>query len=161
MEKRKLKFNAVDALLILLAAAAVFVVLYVFVLSEKPADAAETQKIQYVVEIVNIDASFKNSVAVEQPVKDSVKQANIGKVIGVQDDTDFSKIVFDYEHNTEVTAKAKDRINMSITIEADAQVSDQAFTVNGVEIRVGKQYGLILPSFYGVGYCIKLTEVNE
>ena len=158
MEKRKLKFNAVDVLLILLAAAAVFVVLYIFVLSEKHSVAPERKRIEYVVEITNVDSSFKNTVEVGQPVKDSVKLANIGTVTGVQDNKEYKKLVFSTEDNKEKAASVEDRINISVTIEADAFVSEQAFTVNDVEIRVGQQYGLILPSFYGVGYCIKLTE---
>ncbi len=159
MEKRKLKINAVDVLLILLALAAAFVVLYIFVLSDKDDVEADKCKIQYVVEVVNVDSSFSGSVLKDQPVQDAVERKNIGTVVGVGE-FPYKKVTFDYENAREVVTEVKDRITMRITIKADASSTDQAYTVDNAVIRVGKQYSLLLPSFYGVGYCIELTDVT-
>ena len=65
MNKRKLRFNGVDVLLILMIAAAAFVLLYVFVFSDRGSDVqsgSDTVKIQYVVQLQNLDARFSESV---------------------------------------------------------------------------------------------------
>ena len=159
MSKRKLRFNAVDVLIILLFASVAFVLLYIFVLSDRGTETtgASSAKIQYVVEVQNIDSRFAESVKRDQIVEDAITRKNIGKVIGVES-RDFEKITFDYDNAREVSSLVEGRISLRITIEADAAESDRAFTVNGVEIRVGKQFSLILPDLYGVGFCIELKK---
>ena len=41
---------------------------------------------------------------------------------------------------------------------AEAEKTEDAYVVNDVVIRVGKQYSLIFPTMYGVGFCTSLTE---
>ena len=57
MNKRKLSFNAIDAVLVLILAAIIFVLLYIFVFSEKQDQTADiqTKPIQYTILIQNID----------------------------------------------------------------------------------------------------------
>lgn len=157
MNKRKLRFNAVDVLIILLAATVAFVLLYVFVLSDRSADVAgvNTVKIQYVVEIQNIDSRFSESVRRGQAVEDAITRKSIGTVVGVEA-KDFEKITFDYDTGRETSSVAEGQITLRVTVEAEAVETDRAFLVDGCEIRVGKQFSLILPELYGVGYCIAL-----
>ena len=49
---------------------------------------------------------------------------------------------------------------MKITIEAEAVDTETAYTVNGYQILVGKQFSLMLPEMYAVGYCIDLNDSN-
>ncbi len=159
MTKRKLKFNAIDALIILLIAAVVFVLLYIFVLSENKDDstAVNYKTIQYVVEVSNIEERFAESVKEGQAVQDAVKRKNIGTVVGVQP-AEYRKSGFDYENNVQTTSLVENKISVKITIEAQAVDTERAFTVDGCEIRVGERYSLILPDMYAVGYCIDLIE---
>ncbi len=159
MTKRKLKFNAVDALIILLIAAVIFVLAYIFILSENKDDStAENYKtIQYVIEVNNIEERFAESVKEGQAVQDAVQRKNIGTVVGVQP-VEYRKSGFDYENNVETVSSVEDKITLKITIEAQAVDTERAFIVDGCEIRVGQRYSLILPEMYGVGYCVFLTE---
>ena len=160
MNKRKLRFNGVDVLLILMIAAAAFVLLYVFVFSDRGSDVqsgSDTVKIQYVVQLQNLDARFSESVRRGQAVEDAITRKSVGTVVGVETQ-DFEKVVFDYDTGREVVSRAEDRITLLVTIEADAVETDQAFLVDGCDIRVGKQFSLILPELYGVGYCIRLDK---
>ena len=160
MNKRKLRFNGVDVLLILLAAAAAFVLLYVFVLSDRGSDvqsAGDTVKIQYVVQLQNLDSRFAESVRRGQHVEDAITRKSIGTVVGVEV-KDFEKITFDYDTGREIVSRADDRITLLVTIEADVTETDRAFLADGCDIRVGKQFSLILPELYGVGFCIRLDK---
>ncbi len=159
MTKRKLKFNAVDALIILLIAAVVFVLLYIFVLSENKDDstAVNYKTIQYVVEVSNIEERFAESVKEGQAVQDAVERKNIGTVVGVQP-VEYRKSGFDYENNVEIVSSVENKITLKITIEAQAVDTERAFIVDGCEIRVGQRYSLMLPDMYAVGFCIDLIE---
>lgn len=160
MSKRKLRFNAIDALIILVIAAAVFVLLYVFVFSGRGNQtAAEVNytTIQYVVELQDIDERLESVVKEGQAVEDAVERKKIGKVCGVQSEP-YNKVIFNYNTGEEAKASVEGRITLKITIEAQAVETDRAFTVDGCEIRVGQQYSLILPGLYGYGYCTNLLK---
>jgi len=160
MRKRKLRFNAIDALIILVIAAAVFVLLYVFVFSGRGTQTAAevtTTTIRYVVELQNMDEHLQDAVKKGQLVEDAVERKKIGTVSGIQA-VPFEKITFDYVNGRETTSSVEGKVTLKITIEAEAVETDRAFTVDGCEIRVGQQYSLILPDLYGYGYCTELID---
>jgi len=154
MTGRKVRFNAIDAIILLILAAAAGVLLYIFVFSKDTAQTAEgsSRTIQYVVEVVNIDDHFADAAKIGQPVQDAVKRKHIGTVVGVQS-YPFEKNTFSYDTGKTTVSAADGRITMKITIEATVTETDRAFSVDGCEIRVGEQYSLMLPGMYGVGFC--------
>lgn len=160
MSKRKLRFNAIDALIILVIAAAVFILLYVFVFSGRGTQTAAevtTTTIRYVVELQNMDEHLQDAVKKGQLVEDAVERKKIGTVSGIQA-VPFEKITFDYVNGRETTSSVEGKVTLKITIEAQAVETDRAFTVDGCEIRVGQPYSLILPDLYGYGYCTELID---
>lgn len=161
MNKRKIRFNFIDLLILLVAAAAVFVLLYVFVLSDRASstDTQELAVVQYVVEIQNVDERFSETVRKGQPVEDAIRRKPVGTVVGMEAKP-FEKITFDYLTREEVTAAADGRITLYVTIETPVVETDSAFLSNGVAIRVGEQYSLIFPDLYGVGYCTSLKKTG-
>ena len=58
----------------------------------------------------------------------------------------------------EVVSDVEGKITMKITIEAEAVDTESAYLVNNCQILVGKQFSLILPEMYAVGYCIDLSD---
>ena len=161
MSKRKIRFNIIDIIIILIIVAAAFVLAKVFVGGGNDIAAeTNTRKIQYVIEIQEVEDRFDGSVKKGDAVQDAIERKNIGTVVGVQS-SDFQKITFDYDTGVETVSYVDGRIVLDITIEATAVVTDKAFTVDGCEIRVGEQYSIMLPEFYGIGYCIKITETNQ
>lgn len=159
MKERKIRFNLIDALIILVIAAVVFAVLYIFVLSDKKTDvsvAAETTTIQYVVQAVGVDERFDGLAKVGDPVQDAIERKNIGTVVGVQSEP-YKKITFDYDNQRETVAEVEKKVTINVTIEATATETDTAFTVNGCEIRVGGKYSLSMPDVFLSGYCIDMS----
>lgn len=159
MNKRKLRFNAVDAVLILVLAAVIFAVLYIFVFSEDKNQTVDTgeKNIRYTVLVQNLDEFYDDYISQGQPVTDAIERKSIGTVTGVQVSPMY-KTTFDYESGRETESLVEGKINVKITIEAKAQETDRAFTVGGCTIRVGKQYSLMLPDIYCVGYCIDIND---
>lgn len=159
MNRRKLRFNAVDAILLIIIAVVIFAVLYIFVFSEDSNQSADSnfKNIQYTILVQNLDEHYDEMIKVGQPVTDGVEKKGIGTITGIQD-TPMVKTAFDYIEGKEVDVTVEGKINVKITIEAQAAETDHAFTVDGCEIRVGEQYSLMLPDIYCVGYCIDIDD---
>ena len=161
MSKRKIRFNIIDIIIILIILAAAVVLVNVFVGNDKDIAAENSyKKIQYVIEIQDVEERFDNAISKGDPVQDAIERKNIGTVIGVQS-SPYEIITFDYNEGVETVTTVEGRVVLNVTIEATAIATDKAFTVDGCEIRVGQQYSVMFPDFYGIGYCIKLTETNQ
>ena len=164
MNNRRLRFNLVDALILLLVAAVGFAAVYLFVLKDRgngPTD--ETTTIEYVMEFQNLDDMYANSVPIsaDDTVLDAVSQVVVGKVKEDAVPVPYEKIGFDKEKMKDFAYTVEGRTNLHVTVTATAKVTDSAFTVGGITIRVGEQYSLVFPDFYGVGYCISLTDTGR
>lgn len=159
MTGRKVRFNAIDAIIILIFAAAIGLLLYIFVFSNDEPQTAEgvERTIQYVVEIQNINDDFDSAAAIRQPVQDGVTRKNIGTVVGVLP-IPFEKMTFNYEKEQLEVSTVEGKITLKVTIEAQVLETDRAYSVNGYEIRVGEQFSLMMPGFYGIGYCTDIIE---
>ena len=162
MKKKKLRFNLIDLIILLVIAAAVFLLLQVFVFSgnNNQADEVNYTNISYVFEIQKVDSRFEDLVEVGQPVQDAVERRSIGRVTGVQA-VPYQELTFNAEEGIETAADVENMITLKITVEATAVESDQAFTVDGCIIRVGQQYSLALPNMYCVGYCTYIGNVRQ
>ena len=161
MNKRKLRFNLIDAIKIIIIIAILLVLGKVFLGNNDDNSAVtETTRIQYVIEIQDVDERFENSVTIGDVVQDAIQRKNIGTVVGVQA-IPYEVITFDYTEGKEKVSVVDGKLTMYITIEAEAIETDSAFTVDGQVIRVGQKYSIITPNMYGVGFCIKLTKTAE
>lgn len=162
MSKRKLRFNAVDAILLIVIAVVILAVLYIFVFSGNDHQTTDVnyRNIQYVVLVQNLDEHYDSIIKTGQPVTDGVEKKSIGTVTGIQS-SPMLKTTFDYETGRETESEVENKIMMKITIEAQAVATDRAFTVDGCEIRVGEQYSLMLPNFYCTGYCIDINDNQQ
>ncbi|MBQ7557697.1 MAG: DUF4330 family protein [Lachnospiraceae bacterium] len=158
MKKRKLRFNIIDLLIILLIVAAV-VVAAKFLIDRSNSAAGPENKtvITYVVEFINIEERFSNSVQAGDSVQYEVKKVDFGTVVGVQS-SPYQQITFNYDEKVETVSTIEDKITLSVTIEAEVEESDRGFSRNGSDIRVGQPYSLNFPNFAGTGYCVKVTE---
>lgn len=161
MNNRKFKFNFVDVIIILIIIAAAVVLAGVFI--GRDATTAQPQttvsKIQYVIELQDVDDRFDGIIESGQTVQDAIERKNLGNVVGVQS-VPYEVITFDYIEGKEKVSVVDGKVTIYVTIEADAVESDRAFTVDGCEMRVGQKYSVVFPEMYGIGYCIKINKVQ-
>ncbi len=160
MKNRKIRFNAIDALIILVIVAAVYLVLNIFVFSDgvSGSDKKDYKNITYIIELNNLLEQFTDAIKEGDVVTESVKSRDIGTVTGVQV-SDYKKLNFDYEENRLIVAPVPDKYTLTLTITAKVEETDDAFkTESGEIIRVGYQYGLEFPGMYAVGYCIAILD---
>lgn len=161
MNKRKIRFNFVDVIIILIIVVAALILAKVFLGGNENnvSNDAVVSRIQYVIELQDVDERFDNLVTEGQPVQDAIQRKNIGYVVGVQA-IPYEIITFDYVEGKEKVSVVDGRNTVYITIEADAVETDSAFTVDGCIIRVGQKYSIVTPNMYGNGFCIKLTKIS-
>ena len=157
MGKRKVRVNGMDLVILAVILAAVALLLYVFVWSDESTDASQTQytDITYVVEIKEIDERYAGMVKVGQQIEDAVKHGALGTVAGVEVQT---TLVPKYDETTgkEVYSPVPGKINLYITVTAEAAISSLGYSVSGEMIRVGKHISMQCPELLCHGYCIKL-----
>ncbi len=159
MQKKKHRFNVMDALILLGIFLAIFTVLYVFVFSEHKAGDALTNPdnvhLTYVVEISDLEEEYADYFTVGETVIDSSKKMNIGVITEIETQP-YTSIGHDIENGALVLNHSDDRISMYVTIEADASLGGIGYAIGGYEVYVGMPVYLQLSDIICSGYCISL-----
>jgi len=159
MQKRAFKFNIMDVLILLVILAVAAVLLYVFVLSDKPIlRAAETHTVTYVVEVAGLNEEYRDLIAVGDEVIDSAKKLPIGTITAVETQ-EYFYMGENSREGTLVLSPVDGFVTQYVTIEAEASlVSDgyPKYSIGGYDIFVGSLVYLSLPNLVCSGYCISL-----
>lgn len=162
MSKTKVKFNIMDALILLTVLAVIAVLLYVFVFSETDdglAGNTDTYELTYVVEVVNLREEFAELVAPGTPVIDSSKKMPIGTVTAVEV-LPYQHMATNYTDGSLTLTAVDDSCNLYITIEANATLDGISYSISGYEICVGSLLYMSFADLVCEGYCISLSAVQ-
>ena len=161
MKKRKIRINAMDILILVVILAAAALLLYVFVWSDE-SETTQVQKaeITYVVEIIGVEEQFAHNIKDGQVVEDAVKRGKIGTVKGTPEVRDMLKADYSNTTGEEVYSRVPGRVNLYITIVAEADVSPRGYMVNGEYVYVGGDFSLMFPEMKCDGYCIRLDAAE-
>ena len=162
MSKTKVRFNIMDALILLTVLAVVSVLLYVFVFSETDdglTGDTDAYTLTYVVEVTKLRAEFADLVSPGTAVIESAKKMPLGTVTAVE--------VLPYQHMAEnptdgslALTSMDDTCNLYITIEADATLNGISYSISGYDICVGTHLYLAFADLVCEGYCISLTAAQ-
>lgn len=162
MSKAKIKFNLMDALILVLVLAVIALLLYVFVFSETSSvqsAGADQYKLTYVVEVTGISEEFADMIAAGDTAIDSSKKMQIGTVTAVEVQP-YMHMGTDLHEGALVLNPVDDYVNLYITISADAVLENISYNINGYEIFVGKSIHLAFSNIVCSGYCISLDAVQ-
>ena len=158
-KKRKIRFNLIDFLLIVIALLLVAVLVYVFLPNSviKGFFAEDSVSIQYAIEFKGVDEAFLESIKQDDLVIDSVSKAEIGVVTAVDYSTQYTELTYDEGSSTGVLSVVPNKYNVIVTITAMADYSaDTGYTIGGVRIAVGELIAARFPNFACEGYCISV-----
>lgn len=161
MAKKKIRFNAVDAVIILFVAAAVAVFGYVF-LNEKSVGSAvgsENVKIQYVLKVGELKDIFIGNVEKGDKLIDSDANKKIGTVVAVSS-APAKRIGTNGLTGAQVISEIEGRSDLYITVEADAQFMDDKYLVDGIFITVGTVVNFATPNLYAASNIVSV-EILE
>lgn len=155
MEKKKLRPNLIDIVLILLVFAVVLVA-WILVHGDDSANDAVTRN--YVVELINLSPDMADCVSVGDKVTDNVKNYDIGTVVGLEV-TPYIVTALNEETGIYQTTEVPGKITLLVTIEADTTESEKEIsTVSGYELRVGTSVSCTVGKLTAAGYIIGLDR---
>ena len=146
-------------MLILIALVVVLALIYLFAPFSWIRNIAtkDTQKIQYTVELLNVEEAFIDKIRSSDAVVDSVSKNNLGTVMLVDYNTKYSELK--YVNQQGVLVEYPNRYNVVVTVNVTADyVEGEGYSVNGTRIAVGEKLFLRFPDFVGEGYCIGLVS---
>lgn len=160
MARKKIRFNVVDAVIILFVAAAVAVFGYVF-LSEKTVGTGgnEKVKIQYVLKVGEIRDMYLGNIAKDDEVHDADTDKKLGTVVAVSS-VPAKRIGTDASTGAQVVSEVEGRSNLYVTIETEAQRVEEKYLVDGVSIMVGSVVNFITPNLYAASNIVSVEIVD-
>lgn len=147
MAKRKFRFNAIDAIIILIVLAAVAVFGYVF-MSDKTTEEdppAEKVKIQYVLQTYETRERYVNNIAPSDILYEDETGKVLGTVVSVTDEPAYFTGT-DNKNSVQVISEIEGKRNMFITVEAEAQPLKNGFSVDGNMLVVGGAAKAVTPN---------------
>ena len=155
-QKKKLKFNFIDFLLILLILAIIATVIYVFAPFSWIEQRNGTIDLQYTIEIQAVDEVFIENIQENDIVIDSVSKNVIGSVVAVDYNTQYSVLQYDESSREGILSVIPDKYNLIITISTDKAVFNdgEGYSINGCRIAVGEKINAKFPNYIAEGYCI-------
>ena len=158
-KKRKFKFNFIDIILLVVILAAVVLLAYIFMSGRIEGFGSNSMTIEYEVSITRIREEFRGNVNVGDKVVDSVKLMEIGEITNVQY-VDSVNIITELNSTKIRYPIYPEHLDMTMTIRAEAVISDGFYMINGYHIAVGELVSIRVPNFTEAGYCTTIREVK-
>lgn len=162
-EKKRVGFNFIDVILILITLAVIIAAVNIISPMSliKKLTADDSHKIEYTVEIQNVDGEYIEKIKVNDQAVDSVSKQDLGIVVSVYNPEPYSELGYNEEKGEGVLMSYPDKYNITVIITADADyIRGEGYSVNGNRIAVGEKMSLRFPDFVCEGYCIGFSEVN-
>ena len=164
-EKRKRRFNFVDAIIIIVALVLIAALVFIFAFDGMSAISAifgkgETVTIYYAVEFSRVKDDVWDNVELKEgdEVIDSVRNYTIGKVVDQQ--VIKSEVITGDDDGNAVICEYPGYKTVILFIAAEAQKGNYGYVIDGYELQVGKMVDASAPEFTGSGYCVALMEVT-
>ncbi len=160
---KKRRFNAIDAVIILVIVAVIGVAVFLFS-SEEAEMPMNKVKLEYTVEIKTLSDDIAAEFNIGDRMVDSVQKYNLGEIIAVEYDNavHYGRDIV----NGKLTAyDYPDHQRVILTMLADATIDGNGRYLidGGYDISTGTVVYIRLPGFNGIGYCTSFSrpEVNE
>lgn len=155
MDKKKAKFTVIDALII----AVVLVILGIGGVKALPmlTNTSETQKVECTVLLASVEKELAEAMKVGDNVTMSLTEKDGGVIKNIKV-TPATKTVFDSISGEYVTQHIENKCDISVTVEADAVVTDTAVTVGSTVMKVGAETTVRGKGYASMGY---MTVIND
>lgn len=161
MTKKKFRFNAVDAFIILVVIAALAVFAYVFV-GGKDSDVVggnEKVRLQYVIQTVDIKERYVDAIA----VGDELYEADTDSFLGTVTDVSAAPAYFtgtNAKTGAQVISEVEGRKSLYITLDSEAEVKDGTNYVDVIPILVGGTCRFITPKLIAGANIVSVEVVD-
>ena len=163
IKKKKGRFNLVDLLVVLIALAIVFAVVFVMDPFSIGLFGAEKQEVtlEYTVRIDNVESALINKIQMGDEVIDASVKTSLGYVSAVEDDIPHTEPYYDAEEDVVSMKEYPNRYDLVVTVTAEATFTDgEGYKIDGRRMAVGTQLYLMFPDYIGTGNCISIRELG-
>ncbi len=160
MEKRKFRFNLIDAFIILIILAAAALLVYVFLFSNKVVEKYETHEVECVVEITRINELFRDKLAEGDSVINYSNNRTIGKVTAPPERRPATTTAFDESTGEEVYPEVPGADDYIVTFVGTAEKTEWGYRFADQYITVNDTFGLQIGDIQCNCTCIKMTVLD-
>ena len=153
-KKSKHIFNAFDIVVFII----ILLVITVFgmkIYNKSNVASQNTQKFYFTIEALNLDKDFEKKICIGDQIRDNVRGYFYGNIHNVKSKP-ATKITENNITGEYVLTKIPDKIDIEVTVECDANVSDDSITVDSNPIRLGKLMSLKSKGYVIYGYIINM-----
>ncbi len=116
-----------------------------------------TQKVVYKIRTTESFPKVYDAIAEESTLYDSLKNINIGKIIS-KETVPSTRYGVDKKNKKVVETEITNKMDITLTIEADATITDKSISVNGYELKVGNEAYIKGKGYAGMGYVISIER---
>ena len=163
---KKHKFNAVDAVIIIVIAAVlvagIVAAVMFYTAGDGAAEIAKEYTIEYILEFRGLRNEYADNFKVGEKVIDSVAKHKLGEVIAV------NTVPYTYNGNNFNTGELvvsdyPNHSNVQLTVRANAITNEYGmYYIRSVyRMSVGSTVYVRMPNYTGVAYCVEIKEASE
>ena len=158
MEKTKHRFNIIDVIIILLILVTAALLVKIYIIDDAGDVTSKSAAVQFVVCTDTISEELSDNVAVGDKVFDYAS----GKEIGTVSACDVRNATYSgtSQSGATVVSEIAGSKTLYITVEASASVTDDAYRIGSLPVRVGEKYTFMLPHLYCTGSCISVELIG-
>lgn len=157
MEKKKLRFNFVDVIIILLIVAMFFVGYKI--INRNFTTTTDAPEVYFTVEVKAMPETYKDMFEEGDVVRDAIKGDTLGEVVSVESKT-ATDLYMDGENGAFVVSEYDGVEDVYVTIKGTPTSVGANVVIAQQEIKVGNMMYFKKPGCVGKGYIVKM-EVKE
>ncbi len=153
-KKSKHILNAFDIVIVII----ILLIITVFgmkIYNKSSSILQDTQKFYFTIEALELDKDFQEKISIGDQIRDNIHGYFYGKVSDIKFKS-AKKITENNVTGEFVLSQIPDKIDIEITVECDANISDDAITVDTNPIRLGKLMSLKSKGYVVYGYIINM-----
>ncbi len=162
MEKKRIKTNIIDILIIAVLVAAIVLAALVYSpweLIDRIGGSGED--VTYTVEICGVDRAIATAVAADvkegQAVTEGASKKLLGVVAGPIEISNHEQVRYDKESGSTEMVSDPALADMIIVISVNAERDEsRGYSIDGLRLAVGAEYELTLPNYSAKGCCISI-----
>lgn len=158
---KKGRFNLIDAIILLISVALMFVLLWVFDPFEWFADFEKQEvSVTYVVEFSAVDKELADKISHGDIAINKQNEEIVGRVIDVATEPSYEWVPSSDE-SIMVKKQIEGKIDLKVTITVECTLEQGiGYMTNEKQIAVGSLFDLRFDNFVGSGYCVSM-EASE
>jgi hypothetical protein len=147
--------NIVDIVIIILVIALIVGGVYAYEKYRENLN-ANVETVQYQVEIKGVDEKFVAAINNGDFIRESVKGNNLGRVAG-KSSVPATNINSDFINGKYVVAAVPGKLDLVLTLKADAKVTSRSINVGGLDIRIGQKIYVKGKGYAGEGFILNIN----